>query len=359
MKKVAIRIFSIIFTIVLIGCVLFGQTIKNRNIPQVQFEHAKSGSLSWTYRLVGEFIWKRTEDIVLKDAQTYALVVTELPISAGDYLDNDTTVIRGVVSSQYDRDCMRIEDDMRRFAFNIELLQYEQTAQNQDDKLVKQKKEFFISEYSLLSSRLEELVELKKRLETVVNKEYGYLVQYYLTEGDIYSGTNAAYCISLDEKPLIRFVLPDTVEINQYNSIQFFCAEDQTYLCTISELYEDKGIRYAEAIPEEKFWINNAVDDVMFRSVYADYLMHSERYQTLLPSKAIHIGEDGAYVYLALSEQGYWSEDYVVKRMPVTVLAQSNIYTAILERILGSENIIISDEFMSFNEGEYVMESLP
>lgn len=359
MKKTVIRVVSIAFALVLIGCVLFGQTIKNRNTPKVQFVHAKSGSLSWTHALNGEFVWKHTEDIYLNDAQSYELIVTDLPAVVGEYLDSGSVVIKGIVSSQYDRDCVKLEDELRNIAFQLNLLQYEENDSNQNERLIEYKRQYYLSEHTLLESRLNELEMRKSRLETVVNEGGGYFVQYYLTEGDIYGGVSAVYCISLDERPVIQFELPKTAQINQHDSISFACEGDQSYFCTITDVYEQNGINYVEAIPEEQFWIDNTIDEVISRSVHADYTAYSERYQTLIPSNAVHISESEAYIYLAVSEQGYWSEDYIVKRMPVTVLAQSGMYTAVSENILGSENIIISDERMFLNEGAYVMESLP
>ena len=59
---------------------------------------------------------------------------------------------------------------------------------------------------------------------------------------------------------------------------------------------------------------------------------------------------------MASLEKGYWSEDYVVQKRPVTVINTSNEYSAIAERIMNSDYIILADNNTQLREGIYVRE---
>lgn len=154
--------------------------------------------------------------------------------------------------------------------------------------------------------------------------------------------------------PIIRFESPDLLPMN-IDSLQFGYLNMLYHSAVINQFFEN-GKQYVEVMPEAIFWDNHSAESVVNQVVYANYLRCSERYHTIIPSKALHIIEHGSFIYLASLEKGYWSEDYVVQKRPVTVINTSNEYSAIAERIMNSDYIILADNNTQLREGIYVRE---
>lgn len=355
MKRIIIRVISISFALCLIFCVLFGQTIKARHTPAVQFAHARSGSLSHNHILYGRFVWDNVEDIHLPDAQSYPILITELPLKMGEPLGYKAIVLRGIVTSIYQRDYTSLEDKIRKCEYEIDLLSLEEKYSTGNTYIIEHKKKYQQSEKNLLNIRLNSLEALKTRLETVRSSAPGYFIQYYVVEGDLYSGTSAAYCFTPDQYPVLLFEAPESIIIHE-KALAFSLPAGQQYRCTVIDQYTENGKHIIKAIPEKAFWSDHSIESIIDRSAYISYTANSEHYETLIPSAAIHAYENETYVYLAVKENSYWSENYVVKRKPITIIASGDAYTAVAENVMSSENIIVTDEPLSLIVGEPVQE---
>lgn len=157
--------------------------------------------------------------------------------------------------------------------------------------------------------------------------------------------------------PIICFESPDILPM-YVDSLQFDYLSMPYYGAVINQFFEN-GKQYVEVMPEAIFWENKSAEYVVNQVVYVKYIRYSERYHTIIPNRAIHITENGSFIYLASLEKGYWSADYVVQKRPVTVIDTSNEYSAIAERIMDSDYIILPDDNAQLREGMYVREGKP
>lgn len=152
--------------------------------------------------------------------------------------------------------------------------------------------------------------------------------------------------------PIIRFESPDILPM-EVDSLQFDYFSIAYHGAVVNQ-YIENGKQYVEVMPEAIFWENKSAEHVVNQVVYVKYICYSERYHTIIPNRALHISENGSFIYLASLEKGYWSEDYVVQKRPVTVIDTSNEYSAIAERIMDSDYIILADDNTQLREGIYV-----
>ena len=58
---------------------------------------------------------------------------------------------------------------------------------------------------------------------------------------------------------------------------------------------------------------------------------------------------------LAVREPSYWSYDYVVRTMPVTVLERGDSHTAIAEKLFTSDPVILAPDTMLM-DGQRILE---
>ena len=80
-----------------------------------------------------------------------------------------------------------------------------------------------------------------------------------------------------------------------------------------------------------------------------------DRYSTIVPNAAIYTLDGQAYVRLAVREPSYWSYDYVVRTMPVTVIERGDSHTAISEKLFTSDPVILAPDTMLM-DGQRILE---
>ena len=303
----------------------------------------------------GEFVWENISNIILPDAYMYPISIIELPVTVGTLLGSDTVILNGMLSRQYYYDITTLQDSLRLCEFKLGLLLYENKQNDQNQNLVSYKERFYSNECSILRERISELERIKNQLEVVKSEDSAHFVCYYVSQNDMYDGMSAAYGISYDEAPIVGFSFPSTMRLNVGDKLQMSIDDRQMYMITVTDVNTYNGICRAKAVPDKMLWNDYELCEIISSKLIVYYEYNSNHYSTLIPTSAIKVAGDESFIYIADEKHGYWSNNFVVRSMPVTILEQSESYTAISERVFTYENIIISNDVL-LQEGEYVME---
>ena len=315
MKKL-IKIFAAVFAAGLVFCVLFGQTIRDRDTVKVSFGFAQSGSISREMTLPGAFVWTNTEDILFEDARSYPLRVTGIMASPGDRLDSSVAVLSGDLLRPFAEKREGLQSLLRYYAHRLALLRLEERTQASGQDARALQRAYYAGEYTRVKEEMGSMDEIQLQLESMHCPTPAYFVQSYLDVGEIYDGTGAAFQISYDERPQIRFELPAGVALSPGDAMQFSMDSDAAYFCTVASIERQNDAAVALAMPDPAMW---------------------NEYR------------------LAVREPSYWSYDYVVRTMPVTVIERGDSHTAISEKLFTSDPVILAPDTMLM-DGQRILE---
>lgn len=355
MKKKLIKIFAAIFAAGLVFCVLFGQTIRDRDTVKVSFGFAQSGSVSREMTLSGAFVWANTEDILFDDAYSYPLRVTGIMVSPGDRLDSSVAVLSGDLLRPLAEKREELESLLRYYAHRLALLRLEERTQASGRDALALQRAYYAAEYARVKEEMGAMDEIQLQLESMHCPAPAYFVQSYLGVGEIYDGTGAAFQISYDERPQIRFELPAGVALSPGDAMQFSMDSDAAYFCTVASIERQSDAAVALAMPDPAMWNEYRPADALAATPRVHYVYQSERYDTIVPNAAIYTLDGQAYVRLAVREPSYWSYDYVVRTMPVTVIERGDSHTAIAEKLFTSDPVILAPDTMLM-DGQRILE---
>ena len=106
--------------------------------------------------------------------------------------------------------------------------------------------------------------------------------------------------------------------------MQFSMDSDAAYFCTVASIERQSDAAVALAMPDPALWNEYRPADALAATPRVHYVYQSERYDTIVPNAAIYTLDGQAYVRLAVREPSYWSYDYVVRTMPVTVIERGD-----------------------------------
>ena len=355
MKKKLIKIFAAIFAAGLVFCVLFGQTIRDRDTVKVSLGFAQSGSISREMTLPGAFVWTNTEDILFEDARSYPLRVTGIMVSPGDRLDSSVAVLSGDLLRPFAEKREGLQSLLRYYAHRLALLRLEERTQASGQDARALQRAYYAGEYARVKEEMGSMDEIQLQLESMHCPAPAYFVQSYLDVGEIYDGTGAAFQISYDERPQIRFELPAGVALSPGDAMQFSMDSDAAYFCTVASIERQSDAAVALAMPDPALWNEYRPADALAATPRVHYVYQSERYDTIVPNAAIYTLDGQAYVRLAVREPSYWSYDYVVRTMPVTVLERGDSHTAIAEKLFTSDPVILAPDTMLM-DGQRILE---
>ena len=354
MKKL-IKIFAAVFAAGLVFCVLFGQTIRNRDTVKVSFGFAQSGSISREMTLPGAFVWTNTEDILFEDARSYPLRVTGIMASPGDRLDSSVAVLSGDLLRPFAEKREGLQSLLRYYAHRLALLRLEERTQASGQDALALQRAYYAGEYARVKEEMGSMDEIQLQLESMHCPAPAYFVQSYLDVGEIYDGTGAAFQISYDERPQIRFELPAGVALSPGDAMQFSMDSDAAYFCTVASIERQSDAAVALAMPDPAMWNEYRPEEALAATPRVHYVYRSERYSTIVPNAVIYTLDGQAYVRLAVREPSYWSYDYVVRTMPVTVIERGDSHTAIAEKLFTSDPVILAPDTMLM-DGQRVLE---
>ena len=354
MKKL-IKIFAAVFAAGLVFCVLFGQTIRNRETVKVSFGFAQSGSISREMTLPGAFVWTNTEDILFEDARSYPLRVTGIMVSPGDRLDSSVAVLSGDLLRPFAEKREALQSLLRYYAHKLSLLWLEERTQASGRGARALQRAYYAGEYARVKEKMDGMDEIQLQLESMHCPAPAYFVQSYLDVGEIYDGTGAAFQISYDERPQIRFELPAGIALSPGDAMQFSMDSNAAYFCTVASIARQSDAAVALAMPDPAMWNEYRPEEALAATPWVHYVYRSERYSTIVPNAAIYILDGQAYVRLAVREPSYWSYDYVVRTMPVTVIERGDSHTAIFEKLFTSDPVILAPDTMLM-DGQRVLE---
>lgn len=354
MKKL-IKIFAAVFAAGLVFCVLFGQTIRNRDTVKVSFGFAQSGSISREMTLPGAFVWTNTEDILFEDARSYPLRVTGIMASPGDRLDSSVAVLSGDLLRPFAEKREGLQSLLRYYAHRLALLRLEERTQASGQDALALQRAYYAGEYARVKEEMGSMDEIQLQLESMHCPAPAYFVQSYLDVGEIYDGTGAAFQISYDERPQIRFELPAGVALSPGDAMQFSMDSDAAYFCTVASIERQSDAAVALAMPDPAMWNEYRPEEALAATPRVHYVYRSERYSTIVPNAVIYTLDGQAYVRLAVREPSYWSYDYVVRTMPVTVIERGDSHTAISEKLFTSDPVILAPDTMLM-DGQRILE---
>ena len=137
--------------------------------------------------------------------------------------------------------------------------------------------------------------------------------------------------------------------------MQFSMGSDAAYSCTVASVERQSDAAVALAMPDPAMWNEYGPGDALAATPRVHYVYRSERYNTIVPNAAIYTLDGQAYVRLAVREPSYWSYDYVVRTMPVTVIERGDSHTAISEELFTSDPVILAPDTMLM-DGQRILE---
>ena len=167
--------------------------------------------------------------------------------------------------------------------------------------------------------------------------------------------------IAVDESELASAEIPCTIDIYRETILPARIYIDMADIMTSVMSGTAAGASFSECYIEMTFTEFDSVDEItvpeeaLAATPRVHYVYRSERYSTIVPNAAIYTLDGQAYVRLAVREPSYWSYDYVVRTMPVTVIERGDSHTAISEKLFTSDPVILAPDTMLM-DGQRILE---
>jgi hypothetical protein len=212
--------------------------------------------------------------------------------------------------------------------------------------------------YELLAS----MDEIAKKISDMEKFEKGGLVYtapkkgrvtaVFANIGDLYSGTTPLYTISQNEFPSITIPINELSTNGDYQN-NSYSAEymGKDYRCQIKNFENGKFVLE----PDKLLFTTYSIDELLGKPLKVTSMAPKVPTEIAIPVTAII--EKGAkkFIYTVVKQKGLWEEEYIAKKVEVSVGASDHKYASITTNL--KEDTIILDKWdRSITEGQRVYE---
>ena len=208
---------------------------------------------------------------------------------------------------------------------------------------------------------MQELALLNQSVQNLCAPHDGYIAEISLKEGDVYDGSKALYAITPEGKmPVLRAdvsqidrVVADGTVVTM-NSDRYDAIETSVVTSGIDE----EGKKYVDVqLTDQLIAACGSVFSMTMEETPLTLLYRAREATTLLPTSAVRGSGDDRYVYtVEQSSTAFGNTTMKLRKMPVTVLAESNGTASVQEDI--SYYTVAYMEDRPINDGDSVMEYL-
>ena len=202
------------------------------------------------------------------------------------------------------------------------------------------------------------LVQLSRGMDEVRAPHDGYLIKFELNRGDTYDGSKPLYVISQEgEVPVLKADITEIKKtIEKGTRVEIDSLRQDLAVSEVKTEALNKKTAIVE-LTENIISQLGGISALMGQPTNLTLVYKSSRTTTLLPASAVRTDADGSsYVFTVEQNWGglLGNSQYVLKKVPVTVLEKSNRYVSVAEEV--SYYQIADKEDRAVRDGQVVME---
>jgi hypothetical protein len=180
----------------------------------------------------------------------------------------------------------------------------------------------------------------------------GRVTTVFSNVGDLYDGTAPLYTISLNEFPSVTIPINELSTNGDYQnnsySVKYLGKE---YHCQIKNFENGKFVLE----PDKLLFTTYSVDELLGKPLKVTSVVPKIPTETAVPASAIIEKDTKKFIYTAVKQKGLWEEEYIAKKVEVSVSASDHKYASITANL--KEDTIILDKWdRSITEGQRVYE---
>jgi hypothetical protein len=203
-----------------------------------------------------------------------------------------------------------------------------------------------------IAKKISDMEKFQKGGLVYIAPKKGRVTAVFANIGDLYGGTTPLYSISRNEFPFVTIPINELLTNGDYQNNSYsveYMGKD--YHCQIKD--SENGEFVLE--PDKLLFSTYSIDELLGKPLKVTSVVPKLSSEAAVPSTAII--EKGAkkFIYTAVKQKGLWEEEYIAKKVEVSVGASDHKYASITANL--KEDTIILDKWdRSITEGQRVYE---